>query len=319
MTVDVIHELGELAVASRLRRLADRLSHDVAQLYALRDLDLEPRWFAVVWTLSTQGPQTAAEIARNLGLSEAAVGQVVAALVRRKLVVRGHDPVDTRRRPLELSASGRSAVDIARPLWDAVRAATGDLLAEAGPSFLQLLCNLEDALDQVPLKARIRRHLPLARDEVEIVDYRPAYRKHFERLNRQWIDELFELEPEDERMLTDPNRQILRRGGEILFARLHGEIVGTVAIIAHDPGSVELAKMAVAPPWRGLGIGRRLAEAALDRARRRGAHRVTLLTSPRLRRAMVLYLSLGFTAKTDQRAAARMARPSLTMELVLNP
>lgn len=166
--------------------------------------------------------------------------------------------------------------------------------------------------------SRQRRNVRLAPEEIEIVGYRPAFRRHFERLNREWIEALFEMEPEDERVLRDPNRQIIRRGGEVLFALVDGEVVGTTALLDAGEGRFELAKMAVTEPWRGLGIGRRLAEAALERARARGAERVTLLTNPHLRRAMVLYLSLGFTAKTDQEAAARMARPSLVMELRLD-
>jgi len=317
--MDVIQDLGELALATRLRRLADRLSQDVAHLYAARGLDLEPRWFPVVWTLSANGPQTAAEISRGLGLSETAVGQVVAALQRKGLVARGSDPADTRRQPLDLTPAGVDAVINARPLWAAIRAATGDLLDESCAPLLDRLASVEQALDRVPLMARLRRHLRFEADEVEIADYRPAFRKHFERLNRRWIEEVFEMEPEDERLLSNPNRHIIRRGGDILFALVNREVVGTVALLNQEAGTVEMAKMAVAPPWQGLGIGRRLAEAALDRARRRHADRVTLLTSPRLRRAMVLYLSLGFTAKTDQQHAQRMARPSLVMELSLKP
>lgn len=166
--------------------------------------------------------------------------------------------------------------------------------------------------------SRLRRSAEPLTHEVVITGYRPAYRKHFERLNREWIEALFKMEPEDERMLRDPNGQIIRRGGEILFAVVDSEVVGTAALIDRGDDHLELAKMAVTEPWQGLGIGRRLAEAVLDRARSRGANRVTLLTNPRLRRAMVLYLSLGFTAKTDQKMAARMDRPSLVMELRLD-
>ncbi len=317
--VDVIRDLEALALASRLRRLADRLSQNVARLHRARGLDLEPRWLPVLWTLARHGPHTSAELVRALGLSATAVSQILAALERRGHVERRLDPTDDHRRPLALTEAGQAAVHRATALWSGIRTATTELLAESGSDLLGQLSAVEAALDEQPLAARLRRQVRPEPDEIEIVDYRPAYRTHFERLNREWIEALFEMEPEDELMLSDPNRQIIRRGGEILFALVDGEVVGTTALLACSPGHMQLAKMAVASPWRGLGIGRRLAEAALERARRRGADRVTLLTNPHLRRAMVLYLSLGFTTKTDQHSAEHMARPSLVMERRLGP
>lgn len=149
---------------------------------------------------------------------------------------------------------------------------------------------------------RIVADLPvLGAPAPEIVEYRPAYRKCFERLNREWLEESFAVEPDDEKLLRDPNGRILRRGGAVLFARLRGEIVGTVALIPYAEGTLELAKMAVTAPARGRGIGRALAVAALARAARMGAARVILHTSPELRAAGALYRSLGFRRDRSKR------------------
>jgi len=315
-TMEILRELGALALASRLRRLADRLDRDVAQLERSRGLDLEPRWKPVLWVLARDGALTSAEIADALGLSRGDTRQAVSALERRGFLERRRDPGAKQR--LALTAVGRDAAARAETLRTGILAATQELLSEAGGGSLDRIAALEAALDDTPLAARLRQHIRFEPHEIEIVGYRPAFRRHFERINREWIEALFAMEPEDERLLADPNGQIIRRGGEVLFALVYGLVVGTTALIDRGGGHVELAKMAVTRPWRGLGIGRRLAEAAIERARQRGAHRVTLLTNAHLRRAMVLYLSLGFTAKTDQESAARMARPSLVMELHLD-
>ena len=44
---DIIAELGELAFASRLKRLSDRLMRDVSRIYQQMDVDFEARWFSV--------------------------------------------------------------------------------------------------------------------------------------------------------------------------------------------------------------------------------------------------------------------------------
>ncbi len=61
----------------------------------------------------------------------------------------------------------------------------------------------------------------------------------------------------DETHLSDPRASIIDRGGEIRFATLNGEVVGTCAIVPVDPASVELMKLAVATGNQGRGVGRR--------------------------------------------------------------
>ena len=42
--------------------------------------------------------------------------------------------------------------------------------------------------------------------EIKIVDYRPEHQPYFESFNREWIEELFEMEPVDEWVLTNPDK-----------------------------------------------------------------------------------------------------------------
>lgn len=128
---------------------------------------------------------------------------------------------------------------------------------------------------------------------VEIVPYQPAHAAAFRDFNLEWIAEQFGVEPEDERVLGDPQGSILDHGGTILIALLDGVPVGTVSLIPRH-GMVELSKMAVTARARGLGIGRRLAEAILAEARRQGFRRIDLFSQTELRPALALYRSLGF-------------------------
>lgn len=130
--------------------------------------------------------------------------------------------------------------------------------------------------------------------EVEIIEYRPEFREHFKRLNLEWIETFFIVEPSDVEVLSDPEGHVLQNGGAIFFARLENEIVGTCALVRRDATTYELAKMAVTPEAQGNQIGKKLGLAVIAKARERGARAVVLETSDRLAPALALYATLGF-------------------------
>lgn len=152
-------------------------------------------------------------------------------------------------------------------------------------------------------------------DGLVIATYDPAHRAEFSRLNVAWLTRYFRVEPIDERVLGDPEGEILAPGGEILFATLDGIVVGTVALKREGDDSFELTKMAVDERFQGKGYGKRLLEAACALARERGARRVILYSHRSLRAAVGMYFKYGFseTPVTD----ARYSRCDIKMERAL--
>ena len=120
----------------------------------------------------------------------------------------------------------------------------------------------------------------------------------FVRLNREWIEQLFTLEESDELLFADPKREVVDRGGEIFFAFADGKVVGCCALLRHDDGRFELAKLAVDAAFRGQGIGRRLCTSVMNFARSRGIWRLFIETNSRLEAAIALYHHLGFVETT---------------------
>ena len=138
----------------------------------------------------------------------------------------------------------------------------------------------------------------------------------FAALNYEWIRHYFAVESEDTRVLENPRREILDVGGEIFFAEVDGEILGTAAMIP-TPAGFELAKMAVSPRSRGTGLGRQLMAACITFAEDRGAYEVELVTNTVLAPARALYESAGFVA-LPQIEDDRYARGNLQMVLRLD-
>ena len=83
-------------------------------------------------------------------------------------------------------------------------------------------------------------------------------------------------------------------GGVLLIARDAHAAAGCVALHRLDGGTGEMKRMYVREAYRGGGLGRRLALAVIDEARKRKYRRVVLDTLPKLAPAIALYRTLGF-------------------------
>ena len=130
---------------------------------------------------------------------------------------------------------------------------------------------------------------------LRIVPFQPALRSHFERLNREWLERMFAVEPIDAAVLANPEQSILAGGGRILFALLDEDVIGTVALMQESPGVFELTKMAITQAHQGGGFGRKLMNAAIDEFRTiPDATTLFLETNSVLKPAISLYERVGF-------------------------
>lgn len=108
--------------------------------------------------------------------------------------------------------------------------------------------------------------------------------------------------------LADP----IRRASEataVLVAELDGRVVGTVTFVLPGDGAWEgppepagdaaFRVLAVDPSAEGLGAGRQLVAACIERARQHGCHRIVISSMVWMGRAHQLYRSLGFEHRPD--------------------
>jgi ribosomal protein S18 acetylase RimI-like enzyme len=149
---------------------------------------------------------------------------------------------------------------------------------------------------------------------IRIVPYDPRWRDDFARLNIEWLERWFVVEPVDREVLSDPERHILADGGTVLFAvDAQDHTVGTVALRHEGDGVYELTKMAVEPGQRGNGIGRLLMQGALEAYRALGGRELFLESSSQLAPALKLYESVGFVHHPAPRPGSHYARADVHM------
>lgn len=135
--------------------------------------------------------------------------------------------------------------------------------------------------------------MPLDPD-FHVVDWSPDYGDAFGRLNREWLEKYFRVEPIDEKVLADPQASILDDGGFILYVANGDTAVGTVALKHQGDGVFELTKMAVTEGHQGSGLGRLLMCAAIDRFEEIEGSFLYLESHSSLGPALALYESAGF-------------------------
>jgi len=86
--------------------------------------------------------------------------------------------------------------------------------------------------------------------------------------------------------------------GALFLARVEGEVAGCCALRPLDtadyPNAAEMKRLYVRKAFRGLGLGRQLADMALDAARQAGYDCVLLDTLDDMEAARALYVELGF-------------------------
>ncbi len=314
---ELIKKLGELAAASRIKRLGESLMHDVGRVYKEQGLDFEPKWFLIFYQLSRQQAMSVTELAREVGITYPAVNQLAAEMARAELVDSMSDPKDKRKRLISLTEKGRSLMTSIRPLWKVIETSTSELLSELDCNFLQIIGQIEDALEDKSMHQRVVEKIKSHQyKEIDIVEFKTKYKESFYQLNKQWLEEYFTVEPTDESMLLHPEANIIKPGGKILFAIIGAKVIGTVALINKGKGRFELAKLAVAPEFRGRMVGKKLVLAAIKESKVLKAKILLVRTNPRLDSANRLYRSLGFKYSENDHSGDYQ-RPTIVLTLSL--
>ncbi|RTY88673.1 GNAT family N-acetyltransferase [Flavobacterium sp. GSP27] len=129
---------------------------------------------------------------------------------------------------------------------------------------------------------------------VEIIPFCPAFKDAIKTLNLEWLQKYFRVEPKDEKILSDPQGQIIDKGGMIFYAKYKNTIVGTVSLIKIDNATFELSKMAVTDNAQGLGIGKKLMLHCFAVAESKGIEKLILYSNRKLLSAIHLYEKFGF-------------------------
>jgi len=311
MGVDVVAELGETFLGSRLKRLAERMQGGASRFVGSLGMDVQPTHMGLLAALD-RAPMTVGQLVDAVGTSQPGVTRGVGQLIEMGLVESARG-ADQRSRTLRLTKAGEAAmVRIKAQVWPRLEQAVKSITDGLSGGFLDQIAAVERALAEKPLELRAAGTGPALR----LREYSPELQPVFHDINAEWISDMFRLESADREVLEDPQTHILDGGGAILFVEAAGlGIIGTCALRKTGPTSAELTKMGVRAAARGLKAGEYLLAATIARAQEMGIDDLYLLTNSKCASAIHLYEKLGFAHDADVMAkyAARYQRCDVAM------
>jgi DNA-binding MarR family transcriptional regulator len=227
-----------------------------------------------------QGRSDVGEVRDYLGLDSGLMSRLLRGLEDEGLIETQAHEDDARRRVASLTRAGKREF--------AAYEALSNTQAE---SFLARNAHAEALLAAMDLiaSALTRERIALAELDPRGDEARYCLREYYAELSRRFKQGF------DVSLSRDPDAKDMRRPrGSFIVAMSDTLPIGCVGLKGMDHGYAEIKRLWVAPSARGLGLGRRLMDAAEDAARDLGIALLRLDTNSALPEAGQLYRTTGW-------------------------
>ncbi|WP_409417942.1 MarR family winged helix-turn-helix transcriptional regulator [Flavobacterium sp. PS2] len=155
--MNIIDESGILALSTRLQRLSEQLRKDGALLYKSFDIEFEPKWFPVIYTLYNKGVLSIVEIANEIGYTHPSTISLLKELEKQKLIRSKKDKEDERKRLIVLTTKGQELILKMKPVWDII----SEVLNEITDNENNLLKAINEAESKIANQSFLQRALQL--------------------------------------------------------------------------------------------------------------------------------------------------------------
>jgi DNA-binding MarR family transcriptional regulator/GNAT superfamily N-acetyltransferase len=246
----------------------------------------------VLYELGHDGPSTATQLGRALGLDLGYLSRLLQALKRRRLVEAVRSAKDGRQSVLSLTPAGRRAY---AALDESSRRAMGEMLAPlARPHRERLVGALDTAQQLLNGEAKEEER----NREIKLRPHRPGDMGWVVARHGALYAKEYGWGARFEALVADVVAGFLRnfdaKRSRCWIAEAGGEPVGSVFVVKKDAATAQLRLLLIEPQARGRGLGRRLVEECIAFARRRGYRKLMLWTHENLTAARAIYASLGF-------------------------
>ncbi|WP_328412574.1 MarR family transcriptional regulator [Streptomyces violaceus] len=144
------------AVGTLLRHVLELLDGDVSKVHEEQGLpEYRPRFSPAVRALLAEGPLSVRDLAAAVGVTHSAASQTATQMARADLVTHTPDPLDARRRLIDLTPKARALLPLIEAEWEATAAAMAELDAELSMPLAELLREVAEAVGRRPFRERV--------------------------------------------------------------------------------------------------------------------------------------------------------------------
>lgn len=154
--MNVIDESGILAISTRLQRLAEQLRKDGVLIYKANNIEFEPKWFPVIYTLHFKPVLSVVEIAAEIGYTHPSTISLLKELEKEKLIRSKKDKADERKRLIMLTTKGQELIVRMKPTWELMKAAAAEI-ADTQNNLMKAITEAEEKLKQQSFLERALR------------------------------------------------------------------------------------------------------------------------------------------------------------------
>src|SRR5579872_2757833 len=199
INTDIIAELGEIFLGSRLKRLAEKMQGGAARFVGSLGINVQPTHMGLLAALD-RSPLTIGQLGEAVGTSQPGVTRGIGQLIDMGLV-EAERGTDRRQRTLCLSRDGVALMArIKLEVWPQLAHAVKSITDELSGTFLEQIAAIELAISEKPLELRASETPPRLR----IREYSPELQPLFHDINVEWISTMFRVEAADREVLEDP-------------------------------------------------------------------------------------------------------------------
>lgn len=155
--MNVIDESGLLAISTRLQRLSEQIRKDGALIYKANDIDFEPKWFPVIYTLHHKPELSVVELAIEIGYTHPSTISLLKELEKEKLIRSKKHKYDERKRMLQLSEKGKKLVARMQPVWQIMIGAIAEL-TQTQNNLMKAIQEVEDRIKEKSFLERAKNY-----------------------------------------------------------------------------------------------------------------------------------------------------------------
>ncbi|TDQ23890.1 MarR family transcriptional regulator [Tenacibaculum caenipelagi] len=154
MNNDLVREMGYIALATRLKRISDKMTHSTRLMYRNLNIDIEPNWYLVLIIVQQNPNISVMEIAESLGFTHQSVITMTNKMIKKEYLQASKDEKDKRKTVFNLNQKAIEILPKIEQIWGYGKEVIYELLNE-DISIIEHLEVLESNLEKASFGERI--------------------------------------------------------------------------------------------------------------------------------------------------------------------